>query len=320
MNTIPLLKLLSDGEVHSGESLAASLGISRTAIWKQVRKLLDKGIEVKTIRGRGYQLASPMDLVTREGIEQSLSDPARKDMALKVLGQVDSTNTDITRRWQDGERGLLVSVADSQQQGRGRRGRVWQSPPGQNLYMSVGVSLNRGFTELDGLSLVAGLALLEALADKGLSLPTLKWPNDVLVEGRKLAGILIELQGELEGVVRVIVGIGVNVHMQEASSVDQPWTSLDLCGPATDWRRDELAAGILNRLVDYLSDFESSGFTGFAEQWNRFDAFKGRKLVASSGNLAGIGRGVDETGNYLLETTDGLERVYAGEISLRVAQ
>jgi BirA family biotin operon repressor/biotin-[acetyl-CoA-carboxylase] ligase len=186
--------------------------------------------------------------------------------------------------------------------------------------MSVGVSLNRGFTELDGLSLVAGLALLEALADKGLSLPTLKWPNDVLVEGRKLAGILIELQGELEGVVRVIVGIGVNVHMQEASSVDQPWTSLDLCGPDTDWRRDELAAGILNRLVDYLSDFESSGFTGFADQWNRFDAFKGRKLVASSGNLAGIGRGVDDTGNYLLETTDGLERVYAGEISLRVAQ
>ncbi|WP_372956478.1 biotin--[acetyl-CoA-carboxylase] ligase [Marinobacter sp.] len=320
MNTRPLLKLLSDGAVHSGESLAESLGVSRTAIWKQVRKLLDKGIEVETIRGRGYQLAAPMDLVTREGIQQALSDAAKRQMALRVYDQIDSTNSDITRRWQDEERGLLVTVADSQQQGRGRRGRVWQSPPGQNLYMSVGISMNRGFTELDGLSLVAGLALLEALTINGLPAPALKWPNDVLVEDRKLAGILIELQGELEGAVRVIVGIGVNVHMQEAESVDQPWTSLDLGAPEATWRRDDLAACILNCLVERLSVFETSGFEVFADEWNRYDAFRGRKLMATSGDLSGIGQGVDGKGNYLIDTGDGVERIYAGEISLRVAR
>lgn len=320
MNTRPLLKLLSDGAVHSGESLAEILGVSRTAIWKQVRKLIDKGIPVETIRGRGYQLAAPMDLVTREGIEQGLNESARQQMALRVHDQIDSTNSDITRRWQEGERGLLVSVADSQQQGRGRRGRVWQSPAGQNLYMSVGISMNRGFTELDGLSLVAGLALLEALADKGLANPALKWPNDLLVDGKKLAGILIELQGELEGAVRVIVGIGVNVHMLEAESVDQPWTSLDLSAPEADWRRDDLAASVLNRLLGHLSVFEASGFGPFAEPWNRYDAFRGRKLVATSGNLSGVGEGVDESGNYMISTDSSVERIYAGEISLRVAE
>ena len=186
--------------------------------------------------------------------------------------------------------------------------------------MSVGISMNRGFTELDGLSLVAGLALLEALADKGLANPALKWPNDLLVDGKKLAGILIELQGELEGAVRVIVGIGVNVHMLEAESVDQPWTSLDLSAPEADWRRDDLAASVLNRLLGHLSVFEASGFGPFAEPWNRYDAFRGRKLVATSGNLSGVGEGVDESGNYMISTDSSVERIYAGEISLRVAE
>lgn len=320
MNTRPLLKLLSDGAVHSGESLAETLGVSRTAIWKQVRKLLDKGVQVETIRGRGYQLAAPMDLVTAEGIELGLRSAIREQMTLKVYDQIDSTNADITRRWQAGERGLLVSISDSQLQGRGRRGRVWQSPPGQNLYMSLGLSLNRGFTQLDGLSLVAGLALLEALEDQGLVGGALKWPNDVLVEGKKLAGILIELQGELEGTVRVIVGIGVNVHMKEADSVDQPWTSLDLSGRHVEWKRDELAAGVLNRLVDHVPAFEAAGFGPFMEVWNRYDAFRDRRLTAISGELSGVGQGVDVNGNYLIDTGEAVERVYAGEISLRATK
>ncbi len=320
MNTRPLLKLLSDGAIHSGESLAGELGVSRTAVWKQVRKLLDKGIRIETIRGRGYQLAAPMDLLTAEGVRHALGAGVRSRVALRVHDQVDSTNTDITRRWQAGERGVLVSIADSQQQGRGRRGRTWQSPPGQNLYMSVGISLGCGFTGLEGLSLVAGLALLKALADLGLTTPLLKWPNDVLIGGEKLAGILIELQGELEGAVRVIVGIGVNVHMEEVEAVDQPWTSLTRCAPDIDWRRDHLAGTTLNRLLDHLAVFEASGFDKYAEEWNGYDALLGQKLIATSGGLAGIGRGVDTSGSYLLETPEGVKRISAGEISLRVAQ
>lgn len=320
MNTRPLLKLLSDGAIHSGESLAGELGVSRTAVWKQVRKLLDKGIRVETIRGRGYQLAAPMDLLTTEGVRSTLDPDVRSRVALRVHDQVDSTNTDITRRWQEGERGILVSIADSQQQGRGRRGRTWQSPPGQNLYMSVGVTLSCGFTGLDGLSLAAGLALLKALADLGLTTPLLKWPNDVLVGGEKLAGILIELQGELEGAVRVIVGIGVNVHMEEVEAVDQPWTSLARCAPDIDWRRDQLAGTTLNRLLEHLAVFEASGFEVYADEWNSYDALLDKKLTATSGDLSGIGRGVDASGSYLLETQEGVKQINAGEISLRVAQ
>lgn len=319
MNTKPLLRLLADGATHSGESLAESLGISRTAIWKQVRRLQEDGIRVETIRGRGYRLSAPMDLLSAEGVRESLEPSLQGDLSLAVHDRIDSTNSDITRRWQQGETGLLVSIADCQEQGRGRRGRPWQSPVGKNLYMSVGITISRGFTELEGLSLVAGLALIESLDLPEPSKPGLKWPNDLLVDGQKLAGILIELQGELEGAVRVIVGIGLNVHMTEAEAVDQPWTSLSLALPGQTWVRNELAAGVLNRLVKRLDAFEAEGFAPFSNLWNHYDVFRGRSLRATSGELSGIGGGVDDAGNYLLETDHGVQRVGAGEISLRVA-
>lgn len=317
MNNKPLLTLLADGAVHSGESLAESLGISRTAIWKQIRKLQAEGIQVVTIRGRGYQLAAPMDLLSADSIRGRLGSARTKDVSLLVHDRIDSTNSDIARRWQAGEAGLLVSIADCQEQGRGRRGRPWQSPVGQNLYMSVGVTISRGFTELEGLSLVVGLALLEALALPGDANPGLKWPNDLMLDGRKLAGILIELQGELEGSVRVIVGIGVNVHMTEVDSVDQPWTSLALAVPDHPWRRDLIAASVLDQLMVRLGQFEEGGFQSFSDAWNNYDIFRGKNLVATSGELSGLGCGVDGSGNYQLDTGEGLHNVSAGEISLR---
>ena len=318
MNTKPLLHLLADGRVHSGESLADSLGISRTAIWKQVRKLQEQGIHVDTIRGRGYTLGEPMDLLSQEHILAGLSEPLKERIALTTYDRIDSTNTDISRRWQKGESGFLVSIADCQEQGRGRRGRTWQSPVGKNLYMSIGLTMSRGFAELEGLSLVAGLALIESLALPDYLKPGLKWPNDLLLDGRKLAGILIELQGELEGAVRVIVGIGLNVHMEASDAVDQPWTSLSLAKPDQPWHRNSLAADVLNRLYQRLATFEREGFGPFGELWNRHDAFRGKVLKATSGDLSGVGVGVDEAGNYLLDTGQGLQRISAGEISLRV--
>ncbi|GGY77541.1 biotin--[acetyl-CoA-carboxylase] ligase [Marinobacter zhanjiangensis] len=319
MNTRPLLKLLADGAIHSGEYLAESLGISRTAIWKQVRKLQSDGIHVDTIRGRGYQLAAPMDLLSAEGVREGLQGELGGRMSLEVHDRIDSTNSQIARRWQQGETGLLVTIADCQEQGRGRRGRPWQSPVGQNLYMSVGVTIARGFTQLEGLSLVGGIAMIESLALPEGVKAGLKWPNDLLLDNRKLAGILIELQGELEGAVRVILGVGLNVHMTEAASVDQPWTSLALAAPGRPWRRNQLAADILDQLVARLDAFEQSGFAPFCDLWNEYDLFRGQTLRATSGDLYGQGLGVDDAGNYLLQTERGLQKINAGEISLRVA-
>lgn len=318
MNTRPLLAQLADGETHSGELLAATLGISRTAIWKQIRRLQDEGVEVETIRGRGYRLRAPLDLLTEAGILEGLSGTVADPLCLKLHDSIDSTNSDVARRWQGGETGMLLSVADAQEQGRGRRGRAWHSPLGKNLYMSLGLTVSRGFTELDGLSLVAGLALLDALEELGLKGAKLKWPNDVLVNGKKLAGVLIELQGELEGAVKVIVGIGVNVHMKEVEAVDQPWTSLCLESPYRQWARGELAGRVIEGLVDRVRLFEKSGFGVFQQQWNRFDAFYGCPVVSSGGDFDGTGRGVDDAGNYLVETNTGLEKIRAGEISLRI--
>lgn len=320
MSQNTLLRLLADGAVHSGESLAREIEVSRTAIWKQIQKLQSEGLVVHRIRGKGYQLAEPLDLLDREEILQALPEQKGSRVKLEVLSSTVSTNTDVQARWQRGESGLLVTIADSQSGGRGRQGRQWISPPGQNLYISFGFSIARGFAGLDGLSLVAGLALVRALEDCGAQGLGLKWPNDVLVSGQKLAGVLIELQGELEGAVRVVVGIGTNVHMSAVEGISQPWTSLDKAFPAVPWRRNAVAAALIGRLTDAVSLFEVEGFGVFRRDWQLLDVFEGQEVDAINGGWSGLAVGVDERGNYLVRTPGGVQAVAAGEISLRVVQ
>lgn len=318
MSTKPLLGLLSDGQVHSGESLAAELGVSRTAIWKQVGRLQGKGVAIETIRGRGYRLAGSVDLLDNDTIRSRLPAPVSDRVRLVVLDEVDSTNTDISRRWRQGEDGILVTLADTQSAGRGRRGRVWQSPPGQNLYLSFGMQLARGFTSLDGLSLVVGCAIADALEAMGASDLGLKWPNDLVHERGKLAGVLIELQGELEGSAQVIIGVGMNIHMTATEGVDQPWTSLDLLYPEQTWKRNAVAAAVVASVVESVDRFVEQGFAPFHAQWARRDTLRARELVAAGGELQGLGEGIDDAGNYLVRTAEGVRAVHAGEISLRM--
>ncbi|EDM47541.1 biotin--[acetyl-CoA-carboxylase] ligase [Marinobacter algicola] len=323
MKSKALLGLLADGQFHSGESLASSLGISRTAIWKQIRRASEEGVRIETIRGKGYRLLSDMDLLEAEGIVQGLAPDCRSRVELIVLDEVDSTNAEIVRR-RAGRSGsdsgrIPVCIADCQTAGRGRRGRPWQSPQGQNLYLSLGLTFRGSFAMLDGLSLVLGVAVAEALEQQGVAGVGLKWPNDIFLGGSKLAGILVELQGELEeGVVQVVAGIGLNVHMKESAEVDQSWSSLDIAMPERRWGRSELAASLVNSVLDSVDEFASQGFSGFRSRWQSRDIFSGKSLVASQGGLAGNGCGIDDTGNYLIDDGEELVRVRAGEISLRV--
>jgi len=320
MKSRALLGLLSDRQVHSGESLANSLGISRTAIWKQIRRATEEGVRIETIRGKGYRLLSNVDLLEAEHIARALEPDCRSAVELAVLDEVDSTNAEIVRRRPASGAGRIpVCIADCQTAGRGRRGRPWQSPRGQNLYLSLGLTFRGSFAMLDGLSLVLGVAVAEALEQKGIDDVGLKWPNDIFLGGSKLAGILVELQGELEeGVVQVVAGIGLNVHMKEAPGVDQSWTSLAMATPEHSWSRSELAASIINSVLVAVKDFSDNGFSGFRDRWQSRDIFLGKSLTASQGNLAGTGRGIDDTGNYLIADSDELVKVRAGEISLRV--
>ncbi|MGP4843611.1 biotin--[acetyl-CoA-carboxylase] ligase [Marinobacter sp. 1Y8] len=313
-----LLSILSDGEWHSGEALAQSLGVSRTAVWKQLNRLMGPGVVIERIRGKGYRLLSHLDLLDHDRIMALFGDSARSRASLEVLDNVDSTNTRVMQRGKRGGDEVFICVADRQTQGRGRRGRVWSSPAGENIYLSMGVRLQGGFSALEGLSLVVGIGVCRALESLGLKGAGLKWPNDVLFDGCKLAGILIELQGELEGAVRVIVGVGINVHMNRVdAAVDQPWVSLDAAAPSVPWKRNEVIAAVVNQALDALAQFEREGFAAFQDDWRIRDSLLGVSLRTEPEDVQGIGAGVDSTGAYLLETASGQVTVRAGELSLR---
>lgn len=314
-----LITLLSDGQVHSGESLARQLGVSRTAIWKQVRRAMDGGLKITTIRGRGYQLISVVDLLDPEKIASQFDASLASRVTLRVLDEVDSTNAEVLRQVSSGCNKLPIIIADCQTAGRGRRGRDWRSPRGENLYLSIGLTFNGGFSVLDGLSLVLGVAVAEALEKLGAPDIGLKWPNDIFLSSGKLGGILVELQGELqEGLVRVVAGIGVNVHMSKAEDVDQPWSSLAKACPNTNWTRNQIAGTIINEVVGAADVFSSRGFDGFVGRWQQRDVYYDRLVQAQGGQVKGTGCGIDSNGNYLLRTPQGdTIPVRAGEISLR---
>ncbi|MDO6444143.1 MULTISPECIES: biotin--[acetyl-CoA-carboxylase] ligase [unclassified Marinobacter] len=321
MKTKVLVSLLSDGQVHSGERLAEELGVSRTAVWKQVRRAAAEGFEIETVRGRGYKLVTPVDLLDAGVILDGLVESARNSICLTVLDEVDSTNTEILRQISDGVSGVPVAIADCQTMGRGRRGRPWRSPRGENLYLSAGLTFHGDFSVLDGLSLVLGVAVAETLEELGLPGVRLKWPNDIFMPDGKLGGILVELQGELqEGVIRVIAGIGINVHMSCADDVDQAWSSLDRVSTQAGWSRNRIASALIGTLLHSADIFAQKGFGAFQDAWQSRDLFNGQQLIAKGGELAGVGRGIDGQGNYLVEGESGVVPVRAGEISLRVAR
>ncbi|PAV24663.1 biotin--[acetyl-CoA-carboxylase] ligase [Tamilnaduibacter salinus] len=313
-----LLELLSDGEWHSGTALADSLNVSRTAVWKQLNRLMAAGVEVERVRGRGYRLGESVDLLSEPAIVAALPEPIRDRLDLHVFGDIGSTNQFLMEVPTPSTADIQAAIADRQTAGRGRRGRVWQSPAGCNIYLSLAMNLRSGFEGLGGLSLVAGLGVIRALESEGLSGAGLKWPNDVLWGHQKLAGILIELSGEIEGGVRVIVGVGVNVHQPpENVGIDQPWTYLDAVTPDVGWRRSALAARLTGTLADHLSAFDREGFWAFREAWQSMDAFRGRPVRTEPASFEGVGAGVTSSGSYRIETADGIREVTAGELSLR---
>lgn len=320
MKTKALISLLSDGLVHSGASLALKLGVSRTAVWKQVGRAADKGYRIETIRGRGYRLVDPVDLLDPERVRAILPEHVSSRIRLEVMDSVDSTNAEVMRLRTAGSDELIVCLADKQTAGRGRRGKAWQSPGGENIYLSLGLMLRGGFASLEGLSLAVGVAIAETLESLGVDDVGLKWPNDLQFAGRKLAGILIELQGELEGSAQVVVGIGLNVHMQDAEGVDQAWTSMDLTagGDGSVWERNHIASALIEQVLSAVDSFSEHGFGVFRERWQQRDVFKDKVLQSVQGSHRGIGQGINDAGHYLLETPSGIEAIHAGEISLRV--
>ncbi len=232
-----------------------------------------------------------------------------------------STNAEAMQRAEQGGAAGLVCTAEQQTAGRGRRGRQWVSPFASNLYLSLVWEFNQGAAALEGMSLAVGVAVARALATCGIPPVQLKWPNDVLFEGSKLGGILLEMTGDAAGACQVVVGVGLNVSMPQASAaaIDQAWTDIETIAGGEHPGRNALLAAILNELLPLVAGFERQGFAHWRQDWQALDAYCGASVVLNTGGaqVAGVARGVDERGALQLETTTGVQSVYGGEISMR---
>ena len=319
--TFSVLRLLSDGEFHSGEEMAQLLGVSRASVWNALRMAEQAGVTLHKVRGRGYRLPDPPQWLDRGSILAALGNNAAL-FQLELLDVVDSTNRLLVERAAaDAPHGTCV-VAELQTQGRGRRGRMWHGAPGGGLTFSLLWRFNRGAGFLSGLSLAVGVALLRALRAAGLQDAALKWPNDVLHAYRKLAGILVEVQGDMHGPSAVIIGIGLNVTLPGAvkDRIDQAAVDLDSINGGMLPGRNVLLAHLLLHLADVLQKFESEGFAALREEWVKYHAYHGKMVrLALPGGVEEEGRvlGVGEDGSLLLRTPAGTRRFSAGEMSLR---
>lgn len=325
MTKIEVLKLLADGEFHSGQELADILGVSRTAVWKQLGKFSELGVQIESAKGRGYRLLGGLQLLEEDLIRSELSVEAAGLLGeLQLPGIIDSTNTEALKRIAEGLAQGFVCSAEQQTAGRGRRGRAWVSPYGSNIYMSVVWGFEGGAAALEGLSLAVGVAVCEALEELGLSGLKLKWPNDILFNGKKLAGILLEMVGDAAGSCQVVVGLGVNVKMplESGQQIDQAWVDIRNLPGGEYIDRNRLQAALLNSLLPALQSFQSQGFGLFRQRWLIRDAYAGQSVVVILGEqkISGRALGVDERGALLLETAVGVKTFNGGEISLRVEQ
>jgi BirA family transcriptional regulator, biotin operon repressor / biotin---[acetyl-CoA-carboxylase] ligase len=313
-----LLKLIQDGRFHSGQVLGEILGISRAAVWKRLQAIESQfGLVIHSVRGRGYRLAKPLsllDLALLGGANGECEWP------IYLYDNIDSTSAEALRLLAGGAQAPLVVLAERQASGRGRRGRKWVSPFAENLYYSMVWPVVGGSPQLQGLSLVVGLAVLSTLHSFGVVGAGLKWPNDLIVNGRKIAGVLLELVGDLADLCHVVVGVGVNVNMLTVADViDQPWTSILIeTGKETD--RNALVREFSVQLTSYLDRYRSFGFGAFIAEWNRSDICFGRVVTLSTGagHERGVAGGVSETGGLIL-LVDGERKIFSGgEVSLRV--
>jgi len=321
-----LIKALASGEFISGQLLGELLSVSRTAVSKHVKVLIDMGLDVYRVTGKGYKLAEPLNLLSEEKITDYLFEIS-KNNKVEVHTIIDSTNSYLMRHLtshnRDGDEVLLqgqVCLAEYQSDGRGRRGKKWISPFGSHLYLSLYWQLEQGLSGAMGLSLVTALAISDAIKELLDINVELKWPNDIYIGGVKLAGILIELEGQASGPSDSVIGVGLNLRMpaNSAQLIDQPWTDLQSHSlKLID--RNRLCAVIISCLIDRLKSHQEKGLAAMIDEWHKHDVYLDKKVKLITGDrvTTGICRGINSQGALQLEVDGVIKSIYGGEVSLR---
>ena len=317
---------LADGEFHSGEELAAQLGVSRSAVWKAVGALRELGATLHAVRNRGYRLGGAGAPLEAARIGECLAPEVRGHVReIETAWAIESTNSVLLARPNPPAGTSDVLLAEYQTAGRGRRGRAWLAPPGAGICLSLSWTFREVPQDLGALGLVVGVCILRALRELGVSDLELKWPNDLLVAGRKLGGVLIELRAESAGPACVVIGIGLNVSLgaqlqQKIAETGIAATDLKSAG-LTDAPRNRVAAAVVSACLRGLLEFEREALKPFIEDWRGADALNGKAVNVSGaqGTARGMARGIDVHGAFLLETPQGVQRFLSGDVSVRPA-
>ncbi|MCW9718045.1 bifunctional biotin--[acetyl-CoA-carboxylase] ligase/biotin operon repressor BirA [Avibacterium sp. 21-599] len=304
-----LLTLLADGKKNSRQNLTALLHCDEREMNTHIQALSELGIHFE-LNGDEIQLKPELPLLSAEHIKQRLA-----PYPVVVKPVIHSTNQFLLEQLEQLEKGQLC-LAEYQYAGRGRRGRDWLSPFAGQIILSAYWTFPPNIS-LNGLSLVIGIAIAETLQTFGAQSIGLKWPNDVLLQGRKLAGVLVEIANRKSGLLNLVIGIGINLALPKQASINQPWAELREILPHFD--RDEIIIALVQRLYHYLDLFEQEGMTFFHSRWAEWDAFLNQpvSMISENDSQHGIERGIDREGYLLLETKQGIVRFNGGEVSLR---
>lgn len=323
-NKLAILNALNQGGFVSGQLIGESLNISRAAVGKHIKSLQEMGLDIFKVTGKGYCLNNPIELLNQKQIQQYYKAFNTSTANVEVHPIIDSTNTELMRRIHAKTtiKSGTVIVAEMQQAGRGRRGRVWQSPFGSNLYYSYFWRLDDGLQAAMGVSIAVGLAIYDTVkALYGINVE-LKWPNDIYINKHKLAGVLVELDGQPQGPCQLVIGIGINLNMPDSASqhIDQAWTDLSQHTQALD--KNKLVASLTYYLEQRLAQYRQTGLHDMYELWNSLNAFAKEHVELNTGHRSwqGICEGIDPQGGIRIRQDGEVKSYYGGEVSLRKAQ
>lgn len=316
-----VLRCLKESDGHiSGQELCERLGVSRTAVWKVIRQLEEEGYEIEAVRNRGYRLMESGDVLSEAELK-SVIKTERAGQNLVYLNQVDSTNNEARRQAEQGAPDGTLVVAELQTAGKGRRGRFWTSPPGTGIWMSLLLRPDFAPEHASSLTLVAAMAVETGIREAtGLDCQ-IKWPNDIVLEGKKICGILTEMSTEEDCIRHVVVGIGINVNIEEfPEEIGATATSLAIVSGSTI-KRAPLVDAVMRAWEQYYAQFQRTlDMSGLKQVYNEHLVNLGRevKVLAPRGEYSGISHGINDGGELLVELeSKEMRSVISGEVSVR---
>lgn len=309
-----IINILNDLKFHEGTEIGASINKSRAAVWKAIQKLKERGIEIITERNKGYCLAHEVYLLDADTIQSKIDDKAA---TIVVLNKVKSTNTYLAENKSSHK---TFCVAEQQSEGRGRLKKAWSSPFASNIYLSLKYNFHKDISELGGLSLAIAVSVAKAIEQEcKLADPIqLKWPNDLYIKHKKLAGILIDIKAEPHACTQAIIGIGVNINMKNNPDITQNWTSIAENSGNQD--RNNICAALCNQLLQDIELFNNQGLHAFLQDWNARDYLRKQhiNLKAHGEKISGVCSGIDDHGRLCIVDSNKLKQCYTSGEAERV--